>query len=254
MGKIVDNLIALRIIYLLTVPIEKTDAFKLGLIDAGGNKIKDAESSEEKNATSMLHRLVWNIKKVFNIVPGGKTRIGSLAAAYLLVRESYEMKHTESEALMHFNENFDRVWGIPFEEKEIVEDALEALLQEDAPVNATGASTSTDIPVKKQKIVRRFAEFNVDDDTFNKFKNGKTKYRKWSNYLNLDDDATHKEIYDFAKKNPTGIMVLKDAAGNVKGIRYSRRGSGNWANIKRKPRAISESIYDGYTDLDIINL
>jgi hypothetical protein len=85
--RIVDNLIALRIIYLLTVPFEKTDAFKFGLIDANGSKLKDAETADEKNSTSMLHRLVWNIKKVFALVPGGKTRVGSLAAAYLLVRE-----------------------------------------------------------------------------------------------------------------------------------------------------------------------
>jgi hypothetical protein len=81
MGKIIDNLIALRIIYLLTVPFDKTDAYKNGLIDANGNKLKDAETPEEKNSTSMLHRLCWNIKKVFALVPGGKTRLGSLAAA-----------------------------------------------------------------------------------------------------------------------------------------------------------------------------
>lgn len=252
MGKVIDNLIALRIIYLLTVPFEKTDAFKNGLIDANGNKLKNAETSEEKNSTSMLHRLVWNIKRIFSLVPGGKTRIGSLAAAYLLVRESYEAKHDEETAIKHFHENFDRVWHLPFEERDIVEDAFTALL-EDAPANATGYSVSTDVPTKTAKIHRRFAEFQVDDNTFSKFRKGKAKYKKWNNYLNLED-TSHKQIYDFAKKNPHGIIVLKDSKGTMKGIRYSRRGSGNWANIKRKPRSISESLYLTYQSIDITEI
>lgn len=252
MGKLIDNFLALRIIYLLTVPIETTDAFKLGLIDANGGKLKDAKTPEERASTSMLHRLVWNIKKVFNLVPGGKTRLGSLAAAYLLVKEQVEARHTEVEAMRHFNENFDRVWGLPFMGKELVEDALEALqedLQEDAPGNVAGAGVQTDTPVKpavtRAKIVRRFAEFSVDDETFGKFKNGKSKYRKWAEYLNLED-AGQRQIYEFAKKNPTGIIVLKDQKGSLKGIRYSRVGSGNWANIKRK--ALSEDAIMSFSE------
>ena len=241
MGRIIDNLIALRIIYLLTVPFDKTDAFKNGLIDANGKKLKDAETPEEKNSTSMLHRLCWNLKKVFALVPGGKTRIGSLTAAYLLVRESVEAQHTEDQALQHFHENFDRVWNLPFEERDLVEDAFEAL-SEDAPANATGdgVSTSTSQPLKTSRVVRRFGEFKVDDDTFNKFNKGKAKYRRWNQYLNLED-TSHKQIYDFAKKNP-------------KGIRYSRKGSGNWANIKRKPKQLAEQIHAIYDEIEITNL
>lgn len=249
MGKIIDNLIALRIIYLLTVPFDKTDAYKNGLIDANGSKLKDAETAEEKNSTSMLNRLCWNIKKVFALVPGGKTRLGSLAAAYLLVRESVEARHTEQQAMQHFHENFDRVWNLPFEERDLVEDAFEAL-SEDAAANATGSAVSTDTPTKKARVTRRFGEFEVDDDTFNKFAKGKAKYRRWNQYLNLED-TSHKQIYDFAKKNPHGIIVLKDSKGTLKGIRYSRKGSGNWANIKRKPKQIAESVHAIYDEIII---
>jgi hypothetical protein len=246
--RVVDSIIALRIVYLLTVPFNKTDAYKLGLIDENGNKIKNAETSDEKNATSMLHRLVWNIKKVFALVPGGKTRIGSLVAAYMLVRESHEMKLSEEDSLKYFNENFDKVWNLPFEEREWVEDAL-TTLSEDAPANATGEGVSTNTPTVKRG--RKFAEFQIDDDTFSKFKNGKSKYRRWATYLNLED-STHKQIYEFATKNRTGIIVLKDSKGTLKGIRYSRKGSGNWANIKRKPQQIVESSL--YTEIEIENI
>lgn len=250
--RIIDNIIALRIVYLLTVPIEKTDAFKLGLIDSSGSTIKKAESDEEKSATSMLHRLVWNIKKVFNVVPGGKTRLGSLAAAYLLVRESYDMRHSEVQALQHFNENFDRVWNMPFEDCDLIIDAL-SVLDEDAAANSSGSAVSTDTPTFKKKVGRKFAEFEVDDDTFSKFKNGKAKFRKWSNYLNLED-THHKTIYDFATRNPRGIIVLKDQKGALRGIRYSRRGSGNWANIGRKKLTESTIINYDYELIDDIQL
>jgi hypothetical protein len=163
-----------------------------------------------------------------------------------------ESQHSEDQALKHFHENFDRVWNLPFEERDLVEDAFEAL-SEDAAANSAGAGVSTDAPVKKSKIVRRFAEFQVDDDTFGKFSKGKAKYRRWNQYLNLED-TSHKEIYDFAKKNPTGIIVLKDSKGTMKGIRYSRKGSGNWANIKRKPKQLAESVHTIYDEIEVMDI
>ena len=246
MARVIDNIIALRIIYLLVQPFETTDAFKLGLIDAHGNKLKKASTTKEKKATSMLHRLVWNLKRIINLAPGGSTRIGSMAAAYMLVKEAYEQDMPESASIEFFNENFDRAWNLPFDEREIVEDAFSVLL-EDAPVNSTGSAVSTDTPTIKRS--RKFAEFQVDDDVFNKFKNGKAKFRKWSEYLNLED-STQKQIYDFARKQPRGIIVLKDSTGNLRGIRYSRKGSGNWANLKRTPKELAESMVYNSIEVD----
>lgn len=234
MARIVDNLAALRVIWLLATPFEKFEAFKLGLIDANGVKLKKAETSEEKNATSMLHRLVWNLKRIIALAPGGKTRIGSLVAAYLLVKESIENDYDEMQLEEEILNKFQIYRNIHFiEEEVIVEEALLALF-EDAPVNATGSAVSTDTPaIKAKKAKRKFASFDVDDDTFSKFQKGKAKFRKWSSYLNLEDDS-HKEIHKYAKKNPRGILVIKDSKGNMKGVRYSRTGGGNWHNLKRK--------------------
>ena len=238
MSRIIDNVIAMRIIYLLVQPFESTDAFKNGLIDANGNKLKKATTREEKKSTSMLHRLVWNLKRIINLAPGGSTRIGSMVAAYMLVKEAYENRLPESDSIEFFNENFNRVWNLPFEEREIVEDAFSVLL-EDTPANSTGDAVSTDTPTMKK--ARKFAEFQVDDEVFNKFKNGKAKFRKWSEYLNLEDES-QKQIYDFARRQPKGIIVLKNSEGSLRGIRYSRKGSGNWSNIKRSPRQLAESL------------
>lgn len=138
--RILDTAIALRVLYLLVTPIQNTDAFKLGLIDVDGKTIKKAETTKEKNATSMLHRMVWNIKRIIGLVPGGSTKIGSLAAGYLLMKEAYENEWTEEklneETVIQFNTLCERT---------DVNDTLSSLLDklsdlyEDAPANAAGA-------------------------------------------------------------------------------------------------------------------
>ena len=64
--RIVDTLIVFRILKMLTTSWEKFDAYKLGLIDKKGMRIKDkkAESKQEKASFTLLHRLVFNLKRM----------------------------------------------------------------------------------------------------------------------------------------------------------------------------------------------
>ena len=51
----------------LVTPFEKTDAFKLGIIDKNGKILKkrrDLEGSKEKEAYTLSDTLIWNIKKL----------------------------------------------------------------------------------------------------------------------------------------------------------------------------------------------
>jgi hypothetical protein len=141
MGRIIDNAIALRVVYLLVTPIEKTDAFKLGLIDHNGKTIKKAKTAEEKNATSMLHRLCWNLKRIISLIPGGSTKIGSLTAAYFLVRESYEKEWTDTmlaeETIIHFHTLTEANEETNNELNRLIDQL--ANLYEDAPANSAGA-------------------------------------------------------------------------------------------------------------------
>lgn len=150
--RIVDNLAAIRFIWLLSTPFEKFDAFKLGLIDANGNKLKKASTPEEKKATSMLHRLVWNLKRIIALAPGGNSRIGSLVAAYLLVKEAYENDYTEMQLEEAIAEKFQLYRNIRFlEEETFVSLVLKHLDEDGAPTNATGPAVSTDQPKIKNK-------------------------------------------------------------------------------------------------------
>ena len=84
MSRTVDNIIAYRIISMLVKPFKDTDAFKEGIIDEKGKILKKATkltTTKEKNAYTFLHRLVFKLKQFVEKVPGGKSRLGSLAAA-----------------------------------------------------------------------------------------------------------------------------------------------------------------------------
>ena len=99
MGRAVDLFVTYRFIKLLTTPFEKTDAFKLGIIDQDGNRIRKPNSSQVevelttsqlKNSYTILHKLVFNIKKIFSKLPLLKTKIGTYAAALFLLKDTFK--------------------------------------------------------------------------------------------------------------------------------------------------------------------
>ena len=89
----VDLIITFRFIKLLVTPWKKTPAFNEGVIDADGKllvKGKDQTSAQKKTYTS-FHKLVFNIKRLMEKVPFGKSRIASYAAALYLLKEEHGM-------------------------------------------------------------------------------------------------------------------------------------------------------------------
>ena len=95
MGRAIDLFVTYRFIRLLTTPFEKTDAFKLGIIDKNGMRTdKKLYKVEERNAYTVLHKLVFNIKKIFAKVPGLRTKVGTYAAALFLLKDTFK-EHVE---------------------------------------------------------------------------------------------------------------------------------------------------------------
>ena len=103
MGRAIDLFVTYRFIKLLVTPFEKTEAYKLGIIDKDGNRImpppkagirqtkpEPLRTIEEKNAYTVLHKLVFNIKKLFQKVPGLRTRLGTYAAALFLLKDTFK--------------------------------------------------------------------------------------------------------------------------------------------------------------------
>jgi hypothetical protein len=81
------------VVKLLVTPFEKQPAFKAGIIDADGKvlrKFKTIKGSERKHYT-MLHRFVFNLKRILKKVGLG-SRLGSFAVALaLLIKENKSM-------------------------------------------------------------------------------------------------------------------------------------------------------------------
>ena len=51
-------------------------------------------TTDEKNAYTILHKLVFNIKKIFAKVPGLRTKLGTYAAALFLLKDTFK-EHVE---------------------------------------------------------------------------------------------------------------------------------------------------------------
>lgn len=89
-NRTVDLLIAYRVIKLLVTPFEKQEAFKQGIIDKDGNVLKKYNTltaTKDKQSYTILHRFVFNLKRILKRVGLGGT-FGSFAVALgLLLKE-----------------------------------------------------------------------------------------------------------------------------------------------------------------------
>lgn len=234
MAAMIDNLIAYRVLSMLVKPFEETDAFKMGIIDATGKnliKSRDFTSSDQKDAYTYLHRLVFNLKKILNKLPGGESKLKNVVAAFFLVKEAYATRTTTID-----EQRFEMLIKLLDEGVVLAEEQLvveDFMLMEDAvagPANVTGAGVSTDSPVIRR---RRFARFKVEsEDLFNKFGSGKAAGRSVASYLNLEDE-TQRKMYDFARKNPNSVLVLHNGK-REKAIRVGHNSS--WSKVKRPVR------------------
>jgi len=105
MGRAIDLLITYRIIKLLVTPFEKQEAYKYGIIDKDGKvlrKNKELKSAKEKDSYTILHRFVFNLKRLLNKIPGGKSKLGTYAAALgLLLKEQKDINAIELERSLY---------------------------------------------------------------------------------------------------------------------------------------------------------
>jgi len=95
-SRAIDIYVLYRIIKDLSTPFDETEAFRLGLIDAKGKKLKSAKTSEEKLEITYYKRFIRNLKRVMSKVGLG-SKLATFAAALFLLKEHVEPKHTLTE-------------------------------------------------------------------------------------------------------------------------------------------------------------
>ena len=122
--RIIDTLIVFRILKMLTTPFEKTQAYKFGFIDKNGKRIthkpdpnnknvkleNKPSTSAEKASLTPLHRLVFNLKKLIEKIPFGKSAFASYAVALALLKEETRLTEDQADELCekfyrHLKEN-----------------------------------------------------------------------------------------------------------------------------------------------------
>ena len=108
MGRAIDLLITYRVIKLLVTSWEKQAAFKFGIIDKKGKvlrKSRELKTAKEKHAYTLLHRFIFNLKRMLQRVGLG-SRIASFGVALaLLLREgkfSDESKYLLENELLEY--------------------------------------------------------------------------------------------------------------------------------------------------------
>ena len=90
MGRVIDALVAYRVLKILVTPFKRTKAYKLGIIDDKGkvlikakqfkDKIPANKRAEAKKSYTLLIRFVFNLKRILSKV-GIRGALGSAAAA-----------------------------------------------------------------------------------------------------------------------------------------------------------------------------
>lgn len=107
MLSITDRFYALRFLRLLTTPWDKTNAFKAGIIDANGKVLKKAKGKDKK-VYNIFHKLVYNLKRLLNKVPGvGTTKLASYAAALFLIKEHTNLEDEHLKSIIEEAYGFD---------------------------------------------------------------------------------------------------------------------------------------------------
>ena len=87
-----DLFVAYRFLRILTTAWEDQDAFKHGIIDKDGKLLRKANTltkQEEKQSFTLLHRLVFNLKRILHKIPGVRTKIGTYATALYLLKQHF---------------------------------------------------------------------------------------------------------------------------------------------------------------------
>ena len=110
MGRLADGYITLRILKMLSTPIEKTKAYELGLVDSDGKQLKKAVSTSEKDSYSMLQRFVFKVQRSLMKSPDRNSkRLLTLAAALSILKENDDLDDLDVDTLLEMYSSFEDV-------------------------------------------------------------------------------------------------------------------------------------------------
>ena len=91
-GQAIDLFVAYRFLRILTTPWEDQEAYKLGIIDKDGKLLRKRntlKTDAEKKSFTLLHRLIFNLKRILHKIPLVRSKIGTYATALFLLKQHF---------------------------------------------------------------------------------------------------------------------------------------------------------------------
>jgi hypothetical protein len=170
---IVDLFLVFQFIKRLSTPFKEWDAYKLGIIDEKGTQLikrKDFTKRDQKNAFGIFDIMIMKLKRLLEKIPGGKTRIGSYAAALYLIKEQQSIEKGGFELVESFTEETleeklkQYIETVKFQTMDI-DQLFENIFDEDAadaPATSTAnvAGTGNDEPVIRPSATKKYKKKN----------------------------------------------------------------------------------------------
>ena len=109
MSRAVDLFVTYRFLKLLVTPWKKQEAYKQGIIDKDGKalkKAKDLSTEAERESFTLLHRLIFNCKRIMGKIPFVRSQLGTYATALFLLKEHYKIENLpEAQVTKYLLEN-----------------------------------------------------------------------------------------------------------------------------------------------------
>ena len=169
---IVDLFLVYQFIKRLSTPFKEWDAYELGIIDERGNQLikrKDFTTRDQKNAFGIFDIMIMKLKRLLEKIPGGKTRIGSYAAALYLIKEQQSIEKGGFELVESFTEETleeklkQYIEDVKFQTMDI-DELFETMFNEELPANNTsgvaGAGDYDGTVVVKPSAVNKYKKKN----------------------------------------------------------------------------------------------
>lgn len=181
-----DQFYAYKFIRLLTKPYTDLPAFQLGLIDVSGNKLKRAETLEEKRAIDPFTRIVLKIRKLIERVPFGQSSIFKYAVMLQMLKEEVEKTDSDFQPIM---DKFAQ-----FISENMTTSAIDIA---DKPMDFSSHKTFAG------KIV-----FDVDQDTYHSMRFGKTKQGRYKTHF---DETVGPKIKEYVSRFPKKGVLLQNS-------------------------------------------
>jgi len=168
-GRAIDLFVAYRFLRILTTPWEDQDAFKFGIIDDNGKLLRKAntlKTDEEKKSFTLLHRLVFNLKRIMNKIPLVRSKLGTYATALFLLKQSVVADEEEGAMIERtfINWLIDNGYAHPNELEEAVIGIGENLPKGKYKLNQDIFTDKSEIKGSKGDVVVAFSDVSPTDE------------------------------------------------------------------------------------------